>query len=230
VPLALGIVPVGMAAASFGDGDGDGLLPWVAERLKELEAEPPPLFDEGDGIDFEAVAGTDPDIILAAYSGLSRFDYKPVHQTTFFHAACRLIRGQLETIGDGVAMISGLANVRLDEVLRFQGGQVGFARVLDRDLIGCVLLDSATDVEAGEAVFGTGEVVEVPVGETLFGRIVDPLGRPLDGKGAIEAIKRLPIERPAPSIIERETISHSAGNSLLQPNLDQSAPRHPCLV
>lgn len=116
-------------------------------------------------------------------------------------------RGQVETIGDGVAMISGLANVRLDEVLRFQGGQVGFARVLDRDLIGCVLLDAATDVEAGDSVFGTGEVVEVPVGETLLGRIVDPLGRPLDGKGAIEATTRLPIERPAPSIIERDLVT-----------------------
>lgn len=116
-------------------------------------------------------------------------------------------RGQVETIGDGVAMISGLANVRLDEVLRFQGGQVGFARVSDRDLIGCVLLDAATDVEARDAVFGSGEVVEVPVGETLLGRIVDPLGRPLDGKGAIESQTRLPIERPAPSIIERDLVT-----------------------
>lgn len=116
-------------------------------------------------------------------------------------------RGRVETIGDGVAMISGLANVRLDEVLRFQGGKVGFARVLDRDLIGCVLLDAATDVEAGDAVFGTGEVVQVPVGETLLGRIVDPRGRPLDGKGAIEATTRLPIERPAPSIVERDLVT-----------------------
>ena len=75
VPLALGVVPVGFAAATFGDSDGDGLLPWVAERLKELGAETPVLFDEGDGIDFEAVAATEPDVILAAYSGLSQSDY-----------------------------------------------------------------------------------------------------------------------------------------------------------
>lgn len=80
VPLALGIVPVGMAAANFGDDDGDGLLPWVAERLRELGAEPPSLFDEGDGIDFEAVAGTEPDVILAAYSGLSQSDYDTLSQ------------------------------------------------------------------------------------------------------------------------------------------------------
>ncbi|WP_077965520.1 iron-siderophore ABC transporter substrate-binding protein [Ensifer adhaerens] len=75
VPLALGIVPVGMARANFGDDDGDGILPWVAARLDELKAEKPVLFDEGDGIDFEAVAATQPDVILAAYSGLSQVDY-----------------------------------------------------------------------------------------------------------------------------------------------------------
>jgi F-type H+-transporting ATPase subunit alpha len=116
-------------------------------------------------------------------------------------------KGRVEKIGDGIAMISGLGDVRLDEVLRFQRGQFGFARVLDPDLIGCVLLDAATDVEAGDAVFGTGEVVSVPVGEALLGRIVDPLGRPLDGKGAIEAETQWPIERPAPSIIERDLVT-----------------------
>jgi F-type H+-transporting ATPase subunit alpha len=116
-------------------------------------------------------------------------------------------QGRVEEIGDGVAMISGLRNVRLDEVLRFDGGQVGFARVLDPDLIGCVLLDAASDVEAGDAVFGTGEVVGVPVGEALLGRVVDPLGRPLDGKGDVEADAQLPIERPAPSIIERDLVT-----------------------
>ncbi len=80
VPLALGVVPVGFAAANFGDDDGDGLLPWVADRLNELHAEKPVLFDEGDGIDFEAVAATQPDVILAAYSGLSQADYDTLSQ------------------------------------------------------------------------------------------------------------------------------------------------------
>lgn len=75
VPLALGVVPVGMAAANFGDDDGNGLLPWVEERLDELGGETPVLFDETDGIDFEAVADTDPDVILASYSGLTQEDY-----------------------------------------------------------------------------------------------------------------------------------------------------------
>ncbi len=80
VPLALGIVPVGFAAANFGDDDGDGVLPWVAERLKTMGAKKPVLFDEGDGIDFEAVAATKPDVILAAYSGLSQADYDTLSQ------------------------------------------------------------------------------------------------------------------------------------------------------
>lgn len=75
VPLALGVVPVGMAAANFGDDDGDGILPWVEAKLEELGGEEPVLFDETDGIDFEAVADTAPDVILAAYSGLTQEDY-----------------------------------------------------------------------------------------------------------------------------------------------------------
>lgn len=75
VPLALGVVPVGMASADFGDDDDNGVLPWVEDKLEELGAETPTLFDETDGIDFEAVADTQPDVILAGYSGLSQEDY-----------------------------------------------------------------------------------------------------------------------------------------------------------
>jgi iron complex transport system substrate-binding protein len=75
VPLALGIVPVGMSKATWGDDDGDGVLPWVEDRLKALGAKTPALFDETDGIDYEAVADTRPDVILAAYSGLSKEQY-----------------------------------------------------------------------------------------------------------------------------------------------------------
>lgn len=75
VPLALGVVPVGMAEVTWGDDDNDGVLPWVEDTLSELGAETPVLFDETDGIDFEAVADTQPDVILAAYSGLTQEDY-----------------------------------------------------------------------------------------------------------------------------------------------------------
>jgi len=75
VPLALGIVPVGMSKATWGDDDGDGVLPWVEEKLEELGADTPVLFDETDGIDFEAVADTEPDVILASYSGITQEEY-----------------------------------------------------------------------------------------------------------------------------------------------------------
>lgn len=76
VPLALGVVPVGMSRAAWGDDDGDGVLPWVEDKLTELGAKTPVLFDEADGIDFEAVADTRPDVILAAYSGLTEEEYQ----------------------------------------------------------------------------------------------------------------------------------------------------------
>ena len=114
--------------------------------------------------------------------------------------------GRVEEIGDGIARVSGLPNVRLDERLCFQKGQFGFAQVLEQDRIGCVLLDDVDGVEAGDVVTGTGDVIRVPVGPALLGRVVDPLGRPLDGKGPIASETREPIERPAPAIIDRDLV------------------------
>lgn len=76
VPLALGIVPVGMSEMTWGDDDGDGVQQWTEDKLEELGAETPVLFDETDGYDFEAIAGTEPDVILAGYSGMSEDDYE----------------------------------------------------------------------------------------------------------------------------------------------------------
>src|SRR5690242_1061129 len=87
--------------------------------------------------------------------------------------------GHILSIGDGIALIAGLPNARLDEVLRFDSNQRGFVQTLDAEHIGCVLLDDAGDLAAGTVVHGTGEVVRTPVGEALLGRVVDPLGRPL---------------------------------------------------
>jgi len=114
--------------------------------------------------------------------------------------------GRVEEVGDGIALVSGLPNVGLDELLRFGKGQFGFAQALDRDRVGCVLLDDVDGVEAGHTVRGTGDVVRVPVGPGLLGRVVDPLGRPLDGKGPIAAETLEPIERPAPAIIDRDLV------------------------
>ncbi|NHN87816.1 F0F1 ATP synthase subunit alpha [Acetobacter conturbans] len=114
--------------------------------------------------------------------------------------------GRVEDVGDGVALVSGLPDARLDELLSFGNGRYGFAHSLEEKRIGCVLLDDDSTIEAGAPVHGTAEVVSVPVGEALLGRVVDPLGRPLDDGGPIDAQARLPIERPAPGIIDRALV------------------------
>ncbi len=124
-------------------------------------------------------------------------------------------RGRVESVADGVALVSGLHDVRLDELVRFEKGQMGFALTLDRDRVGCVLLDDWTGIEAGHEVHGTGEIVRVPVGPGLLGRVVDPLGRPIDGGPAIEATTREPADRPAPSIIERDFVTEPVQTGIL---------------
>lgn len=123
--------------------------------------------------------------------------------------------GRVESIGDGVALVSGLAEARLDELLQFAGGQAGFVQTLDRDRIGCVMLEDADSIEAGDIVSGTGAVVRTPVGRGLLGRIVDPLGRPLDGGAAIVAERFEPVERPAPSIIDRDLVVQPVQTGIL---------------
>jgi F-type H+-transporting ATPase subunit alpha len=114
--------------------------------------------------------------------------------------------GRVESAADGIALLSGLPRARLNELLRFDKGQLGFVQTLDADQIGCVLLTGIETVGAGDLVRGTGEVLRVPVGHNLLGRVVDPLGRPLDDKDAIVAEAYSPIERPAPAIIDRDYV------------------------
>jgi len=123
--------------------------------------------------------------------------------------------GRVEQIADGVARISGLPDVSINEVLRFEGGRTGFALTLDAEAISAVLLDDDVAVAAGSPVTGTGDEVRVPVGPGLLGRIVDPLGRPLDGGMPIVAEARHPIERPAPAIIERDLVSRAMDTGIL---------------
>ncbi|MGE0224820.1 MAG: F0F1 ATP synthase subunit alpha [Acetobacteraceae bacterium] len=122
--------------------------------------------------------------------------------------------GRVEHFADGIARISGLPDVRLNELLQFEGGYAGFALTLDADAISAVLLDDAP-VQAGSRVTGTGDVIRVPVGPGLLGRVVDPLGRPLDHTAPITAETREPVERPAPSIIERDLIDQPVETGIL---------------
>jgi F-type H+-transporting ATPase subunit alpha len=123
--------------------------------------------------------------------------------------------GRVEQVEDGVALVSGLRDVGLDELLRFDKGQFGFAQALERDRIACVLLDDVDAIEAGDTARGTGNVVRAPVGPGLLGRIVDPLGRPLDGLGPIQAESYEPIERPAPGILDRDLVTEPVQTGVL---------------
>src|SRR5262245_9880951 len=117
-----------------------------------------------------------------------------VHATTLAPEAETI--GIVERVADGIASVSGLPEARLNELLRFDGGRFGFALTLDADAIGAVLLDDGEAIEAGTRVTRTGEVVRVPVGPGLLGRVVDPLGRPIDRDEPIRAEAHLPVERP----------------------------------
>ncbi len=123
--------------------------------------------------------------------------------------------GHVMRIADGIAIVSGLAQARLHELLRFQHDRMGFVLSLDQDTLAAVLLDDDGSVEAGSEVRGTGEVLRVPVGPGLLGRVLDPLGRPLDRDEPVPAADHLPIERPAPAIIERDLVSEPVATGVL---------------
>ncbi|MFT4065938.1 F0F1 ATP synthase subunit alpha [Paraburkholderia sp.] len=123
--------------------------------------------------------------------------------------------GRVEHVADGIALVSGLPDVRLNELLRFDDGRLGFALALDADTIAAVLLDDGDAIAAGSRVAGTGRVVEVPVGPGLLGRVVDPLGRPLDRDEAVPAAAHMPVERPAPAIIERDLVTQPVATGIL---------------
>ena len=115
--------------------------------------------------------------------------------------------GIVREIGDGVAKIEGLSDVMLNEMIEFPGGVFGLALNLEETEVGCVLLSSGESIKAGDEVRTTGRLLSVPVGKGLLGRVVNTLGEPLDGKGPIVADAQYPVEKLAPGIITRKSVS-----------------------
>lgn len=115
--------------------------------------------------------------------------------------------GTIISIATGIAKVSGLPGVGFEEVLRFPGAVLGIAFNIDEHEIGVVLLGDYWHLQAGDEVERCGHVVDVPVGESLLGRIINPLGEPLDGKGIPHTRVRLPVERPSPAIMDRAPVS-----------------------
>ena len=114
--------------------------------------------------------------------------------------------GTVLQVGDGVARIYGLDDCMSNELIEFPDGVYGIALNLEEDNVGCILLGSDTNIKEGDTVKTTGKIVEVPVGEALLGRVVNALGQPLDGKGAIFTDKSMPVEGSAPNVIERQPV------------------------
>ena len=115
--------------------------------------------------------------------------------------------GIVTKVSTGIATFSGLPNVGYEEIVTFPGGLLGIAFNLDEEEVGVILLGDYQSLHAGDEVERTGRVMDVPVGDGLLGRVIDPLGNPLDGKGSITAEKRLPVERPAAPIMDRAAVS-----------------------
>jgi F-type H+-transporting ATPase subunit alpha len=115
--------------------------------------------------------------------------------------------GTIISVATGIAKVSGLPGVGFEELVTFPGGVLGIAFNVDEDEIGVVLLGAYQDLHAGDEVERTGRVMDVAVGDELLGRVIDPLGRALDGNGPIAANQRLPIERPAAAIMDRAPVS-----------------------
>ncbi|TET13799.1 MAG: F0F1 ATP synthase subunit alpha [Dehalococcoidia bacterium] len=114
--------------------------------------------------------------------------------------------GTVVEVGDGIAHIHGLAGVKYNELLEFPHGVIGLALNLEEDSVGAILLGEYSEIKEGDEVRCTGRIVEVPVGDGLIGRVVNPLGQPLDGKGPINYQKTLPVERVAPNVVLRTSV------------------------
>ena len=114
--------------------------------------------------------------------------------------------GKILTVGDGVAKIDGLSEVMYNEMIEFPGGTIGIALNLEEDEVGAVVLGESNHLKEGDEVKCTGTLLSVPVGKCMLGRVVDALGRPMDGKGIIDSSETNPVEKIAPGIIERKSV------------------------
>ena len=114
--------------------------------------------------------------------------------------------GTVLEVGDGVARVTGLRHCVAGELLEFSGGTYGMAMNLEEKNVGAVIIGSDRGIKEGDIVRPTGKVAEVPVGEELLGRVVNPLGEPIDGKGPVETDKTRPIESPAPGVLQRKSV------------------------
>ncbi len=124
----------------------------------------------------------------------------------FSYGLGHLEQGRVTSATHGVVHASGLGSVGAEEVVEFESGGLGLALELDREEVGIVVLDHGSEISSGQIVRGTGRVMDVPVGDALLGRVVDPTGQPLDERGGVRTSARKPVERRGPAIMERSPV------------------------
>ncbi len=124
----------------------------------------------------------------------------------FAEASAAVSVGTVIEVGDGVAQVYGLQGVMNSELVEFPSGVMGMASNLEEDSVGVIILGDYEAIQEGQEVKSTGRVVSVPVGKGLLGRVIDPLGNPIDGKGPIEFSERRPVERVAPGVVTRQSV------------------------
>ena len=130
-------------------------------------------------------------------------------------AAAKQNVGIVREIGDGVAKIEGLSDAMLNEMLDFGNGVIGLALNLEETEVGAIILGDYTGIKEGQEVRTTGKLLQVPVGKGLLGRVVNALGQPLDGKGPITERRFYPVEKIAPGIIKRKSVSQPVQTGIM---------------
>ncbi len=115
--------------------------------------------------------------------------------------------GKVAEVGDGVARISGLSDIMASEMVEFPNGEIGVALNLEEDRVGAMVLGNYTEIKEGDEVKATGKILSIPVSDSMIGRVINPLGSPMDGKGEIKADKYYPVEKIAPGVITRKGVN-----------------------
>lgn len=130
------------------------------------------------------------------------------HQIENFTSTAKVEKvGHVMEVGDGIARLTGLSDVASQEMIEFENGEIGVALNLEEGNVGAVILGNGKEVKEGHTAKATGKILSVPVGKALIGRVVDPLGNPVDGKGAIKTDEFYPVEKIAPRVIKRKSVN-----------------------
>ncbi|MEI8174479.1 MAG: F0F1 ATP synthase subunit alpha [bacterium] len=122
--------------------------------------------------------------------------------------------GQVSEVFDGIAKVSGLSEIKSSEMVTFPNGEIGVALNLEEDTVGVIILGDFSKIKEGDEVKATGKILEIPVSDNILGRVVDAIGMPIDGKGAIKAVKTYPIEKVAPGVISRQSVSEPVATGI----------------